>query len=178
MKLLIAFALVGAVLLLLSLGNRAVPDSPDQDPVTSPVDVSIPKLQAPTSTSTSTTTAPPQARARTAPIVTASASRPTSEVADIIRSAFARFGPEVAEEAVRVAGCESTGDASGQRLNPAAMNGAHYGLFQVSRTYHDARVRRLGFTWEQMTEAGPNAVVAADLYGEQRWGPWECRWAA
>lgn len=108
------------------------------------------------------------------------ASRPSSELADMIRAGFARFGPAVAEEAVRVAGCESTGDETGNNLNEAAKNGPHAGLFQLSRIYHEERARRLGFTWDQMFQAGPNIAVAVDLFAEQgSWSPtWTCAWAA
>lgn len=124
------------------------------------------------------------ARARTAPTVrtqsvgAAARVHPVGELQDMIRAGFARFGPDVAEQAIRVAGCESTGDETGQRLNPQAVNGPHAGLFQLSRTYHEARATRLGFTWAQMFEPGPNIAVAADIFGESRWGPWTCRWAA
>lgn len=108
------------------------------------------------------------ATARSAP------TRPTGEIVDIIRSAFARFGPDVAEQAVRVSRCETGGT-----FNPAVVNGSgHTGLFQLSPRWHTARAQRLGFSWAQMREALPNALVAADLYGEQKWGPWTCRRAA
>lgn len=137
------------------------------------IEWSPPPTTTTTTTSTTSTTAPPPTtpRARTAP-------RPVGEIADIIRRGFARFGPAVAEEAVRVAGCESTGDPSGQRLDEHAVNGQHLGVLQLSRKYHEARARRLGFRWEQMAEAGPNVAVAADLYSESKWSPWTCRWAA
>ena len=129
-----------------------------------------PKPPATTSSSTSTSLSPPTSVppvARTAPMKPA----PTGDVAAIIRAGFARFGPDVAEQAVRVAQCEST-------LNPAATNGHHAGLFQIAEPYHRARIARLGFTWAQMLEAGPNVAVAADLYGESGWQPWSCWWAA
>lgn len=97
----------------------------------------------------------------------------SSQVQFTIRRAFARFGAEVAEEAVRVSGCETGGT-----WNPAARNGAHAGLFQLSRTYHEDRARRLGFTWEQMFQVEPNIAVAVDIYRESGWTPWTCRTAA
>ena len=123
---------------------------------------------------TTTTTAPV---ARTAPTVrAASASRPApaGSIPDLIRRVFARFGPNVAEQAVRVSGCET-----GHTYNPAVVNSSgHTGLFQLSPRWHTARAQRLGFSWAQMREAEPNALVAADLYAEQGWRPWTCRWAA
>lgn len=140
-------------------------------------------IRPPTTTTTTSTTTTfvqpthvrklPSPVARSAPserkVVAESTGTP---VLAVIRAGFARFGPEVAEEAVRVAKCESG-------LNPRAANGQHAGLMQISRTYHAARVARLGFTWAQMFEAGPNVAVAADIYRESGgWGPWTCRWAA
>lgn len=142
-----------------------------------------PTAVAPTTTSTApttTTTAPPPttvAPTTTTPTVRpASASRPAAagEVPDIIRRAFSRFGAAVAEQAVRVAGCET-----GRTYNPTVVNSSgHTGLFQLSPRYHSGRAARLGFTWAQMREALPNALVAADLFGEQGWRPWTCRYAA
>ena len=113
----------------------------------------------------------PKPKARTAPRQGYRAAA-VGSVPDLIRRVFARFGPAVAEQAVRVAGCES-------RYDPAVVNSSgHTGLFQLSPRYHTARAQRLGFSWAQMREAEPNALVAADLYAEQGWGPWTCRWAA
>lgn len=129
-------------------------------------------LEAPTTTVAPNTTSTSLPRtADTAPIVVSKRPAPAGEVADIIRAGFSRFGPVVAEQAVRVANCEST-------LNPGATNGAHAGLFQISRQYHQPLVARLGFTWEQMFTAQPNATVAAALYEQSGWQPWSCRWAA
>lgn len=93
-----------------------------------------------------------------------------SEVVTLIREGFARFGPDVAEQAVRVAACETGGT-----FDPHATNGVHRGLFQVSTRYHAERVRRLGFTLEQLWQARPNIAVAADLYADSGWGPWQCQ---
>jgi hypothetical protein len=126
----------------------------------------------------SSTTVPPSTTTTHVRVIqptTTIRSAPTERtpITDAIRRGFARFGPEVAEEAVRVAGCE-TGDT----YYPGARNGQHLGLFQISRTYHEDRVRRLGFTWEQMAEVDPNIAVAVDIYAESGWGPWTCRRAA
>lgn len=130
-------------------------------------------------TTTTTTTAPPTTTTSTTSRTFVSHPRrtipaaPSSPVVDMIRAGFARFGPDVAEQAVHVAGCET-----GHTYDPHATNGAHAGLFQLSRTYHEERARRLGYTWSQMFEPGPNIAVAADLYAESGWGPWTCRYAA
>ena len=125
---------------------------------------------------TTTTTVKPRviATQRTQPRTTAPIARAAAvagAVPDLIRAGFARFGAVVAEQAVRVASCET-----GRTFNPAARNGAHAGLFQISGTYHRPRVARLGFTWQQMYEAQPNIAVAADLYGESNsWRAWSCK---
>lgn len=115
-----------------------------------------------------TTTVP---RARTAPI-----ERPARSVGDsegvrrIVREVFGRFGPVVADEAVRVASCETGGT-----FDPNATNGQHLGLFQISRAYHADRVQRMGYLWAQLADPEVNALVAADIYAESGWGPWTCR---
>lgn len=124
---------------------------------------------------TSTTVRP---RARTAPtrrtVHALSVPASAGEAVAVIRDVFARFGAVVVEQAVRVSGCETGGT-----YNPAVVNSSgHTGLFQLSPRYHTARASRLGFTWAQMREARPNALVAADLYAESGWGPWTCRSAA
>lgn len=126
-----------------------------------------------TSTSTTTTTAAPTTTTTTGPEVKAAAvtgvAVHTGDIADAIREGFARFGPAVAEQAVDVADCESLG------LNPHATGDAgERGLFQIHPKYHQDRIRRLGFTWDQMYEVGPNIAVAVDLYAEQGWSPWTC----
>jgi hypothetical protein len=58
------------------------------------------------------------------------------------------------------------------RNQPAVVNGSgHTGCLQLSRI-HAARAARLGFSWVQMRQAWPNAVVAYDLWREQGWRPW------
>lgn len=129
--------------------------------------------------STSTTTAPPTTSTTAPPKVShpartiRAASVEPGPIPDMIRAGFARFGSAVAEQAVRVSGCET-----GHTYDPHATNGAHAGLFQLSRTYHEERARKLGYSWDRMFEAGPNIAVAADLYAESGWGPWTCRYAA
>lgn len=162
-----------------TLGQRGFdPDEPDEPEPVEQIRPVPPVVPLPTTTVPPTTTAV----ARSAPTTHAAALRaaPVGELQDLIRTGFARFGAAVAEEAVRVAGCESTGDETGQHLDPAAVNGQHAGLFQLSRTYHEDRAIRLGFTWDQMFEAQPNITVAADLFAEKgRWSPtWTCSWAA
>lgn len=124
-----------------------------------------PDVTMPTTTTvppTTTSTAPP---AR--PVVF------TGSVPDIIRSVFARFGADVAEEAVRVSQCETGGTFDPRSTGAAGERGP----MQVHPVHRD-RVERMGFTWDQMYEPGPNAEVAAALYAEAGWQPWSCRSAA
>ncbi len=90
-------------------------------------------------------------------------------VEDQIRFYFGNRGASTSdqERAVRVARCESG-------LQPTARNGQFTGLFQLGRGYHEGRAARLGYSWDQMWEAGPNIQVAADLWAEAGWGPWSC----
>lgn len=98
----------------------------------------------------------------------------TLDVKDIIREVFgSRFGWAVAEQAVRVAGCETGGT-----YNPAVTSGSHTGLFQISWRWHSARVLGLGYTREDLKDPWINSLVAADIYGESGWGPWTCRYRA
>lgn len=80
-----------------------------------------------------------------------------------VRWAFAHEGapPVVQDQAVDVAHCES-------RLNPAARNGRHLGLFQLRWDYH-------GEPWADPFNPVANAMIAARLQAEQGWRPWACR---
>lgn len=73
-------------------------------------------------------------------------------------------------EALRVAYCESRYDERARR--PGSQ---YVGAFQIGVRTHAARIRRLGYTEEDMYDAGKNAVVAYDLWKDSGWGPWECR---
>lgn len=173
MRTLLLLALFGVFLLVLWLVADAFDNDAEDTPVRAwgtPQPAYV--IEPPSTTST---TRPPSKR----PIIHATqAGRAVvvghDEVVAVIRDVFSRFGPDVAEQAVRVSGCETGGT-----YNPAVVNSSgHTGLFQLSPRYHTARAARLGFTWEQMREARPNALVAADLFAEQGWGPWTCRRAA
>ena len=66
------------------------------------------------------------------------------------------FDPEFLEA---VAFYEST-------YNTKAENGGCWGLMQVAPRWHYDRMERLGYTKEQLWEAGPNMMVAADYLRE------------
>lgn len=123
---------------------------------------------------TTTTARPRSAPTRRTTMRAASVAPSAAEALAVIRDVFSRFGAAVAEQAVRVSSCETGGT-----FNPTVVNSSgHTGLFQLSPRYHTARAARLGFSWPQMSEARPNALVAADLFAEQQWRPWTCRYAA
>ncbi|MFN0092756.1 MAG: transglycosylase SLT domain-containing protein [Acidimicrobiales bacterium] len=79
-----------------------------------------------------------------------------------------RFGARGAE-AVAIARCESS-------LDPAARNGAHYGLFQISDVHLDTLVRPRGWAMMDLLRPEPNIEVAWALFvrAEQSWRPWAC----
>lgn len=72
-------------------------------------------------------------------------------------------------EALAVAGCES-------HYDPHARNGSHYGIFQLSREYHEWRARELGYEWDRdVSDAGKNTRIAYHLWKDSGWGPWVCK---
>jgi hypothetical protein len=75
--------------------------------------------------------------------------------------------PEDPDTAERVSWCESRHDE--QAMNPATGDS---GLLQIS-PIHRPLVERLGFTWAQMRERGPNLIVGRWLYDRRGgWGDW------
>lgn len=134
------------------------------DPVIAEI---IPNYLIPPSTTTTipptTTTTRLRVVSPTTTIVEEPVAVPAGSVEEMI---IATFGSE-GNRAIQVAKCESG-------LNPAARSGQYMGLFQLGN-YHRARAARLGFTWDQMLQAGPNIAVAYDLWQEQGWGPWSCK---
>lgn len=126
-----------------------------------------------------TTTTIPAPKARTAPTRPAATTATIAELEQIIRDGFARFGAHVAEEAVRVAGCESTGDPTGEHLNPNATGAeGEVGLLQLHPRYQSERAAKFGWSMADLYDPAKNVLVAADLYAEKGWQPWSCRWAA
>jgi hypothetical protein len=154
--------------------NRVGADADHRTPEPPHVDAAIiPPLVI--EQTTTTTTAPP---VTTAPTIPVPSKRPLSsrpEIEEIIRYWFAEFGQAVTDQAVSIVWCETGGT-----FDPTVVNGSgHTGLFQISPQWHRERVRRLGFTWDQLTDPAVNAIVAADIYREDGdWRQWTCRWAA
>jgi hypothetical protein len=109
------------------------------------------------------------------------ATAPASPTDAIAREILAVFGPVHGPEALRVGDCES-GDHDGKppyTFDPRAISRTDdWGVMQLNRPSHMRRAQRLGFPWSRMLEVRPNLIVAKNLYDEQGWGPWACRWAA
>jgi hypothetical protein len=87
-----------------------------------------------------------------------------------------KYWPGDDDKAVRVAGCESTGDRSGPTydLDPGATGSAgERGTLQL-HPVHRERVASLGYSWDDMYDAGKNTIVAWDLFTESGWEPWTC----
>lgn len=124
--------------------------------------------RAPTST-TSTTVAPaPTVPPSTQPKPRPPHTWPVNAATDAIRAHFA----DVYDQAVAVADCESS-------LNPNAVGGVNFGLFQISTVHRDDFEQFTGQPWNPgIFDPDSNAAYARKLYDGNGWGPWACRWAA
>lgn len=108
---------------------------------------------------TTTTTRPPT---RTTETPKETAPQGSSSTVSLIYKYFGSAG----KKAVDVAQCESS-------LIPTNTNGKYWGIFQLGPEHTD-RAAKFGYTRNDMLKAEPNIIVAADLYHEVGWGPWEC----
>lgn len=90
------------------------------------------------------------------------AAPPKSDAELAIEMHFGPYGPEVVEQAKRVAMCEST-------MNPGVTNGQYIGLFQMG-SYHYWR-----FEGNNGYDPYVNARAAGGLWLERGWQPWECK---
>ncbi len=92
---------------------------------------------------------------------------------DAVQNAIAQnFGdyPAMNQKAVAVARCESGLDPNA--YNP---NGGYYGLFQLSRYWHEGLANSMGYQWSQINDPYVNARVARQVYNQAGgWGPWSC----
>lgn len=127
------------------------------------------------STTTTTTTEPPTTTT-TVPRATKSVTA-TDDVAvpsgDAL-TAIAKHFPDVYDQAVGVARCEST-------LNPGSISrdGRNWGLFQVNIVHRSDFEQFTGRAWfDAVLDADANAAYARKLYDGLGWQPWACRWAA
>jgi hypothetical protein len=142
----------------------------------------------PPAPTTTTTTAPP--RRTTAPTASAPspATAPTSEPAPApepapepasapppapttsAEEAIAAWFPDVYEEAVAVARCESS-------MNPGAVSsgGGNHGLFQINDVHRDQFTAVTGQPWDAVYDAYYNSHYARHLYNQSGWQAWACR---
>ncbi len=77
-------------------------------------------------------------------------------------------------EAIAIAACESGRDMAGRLDGNWATNGNHYGLFQISYIH----AHRWSDFYENWMDPAKNAQWAYEIYAQQGWYPWSCRWAA
>ena len=72
------------------------------------------------------------------------------------------------DKAVRVATCESG-------LDPKAVSpgGGNWGLFQINKV-HAPTLRKMGYTWDDITDPIVNAKLARIIYDDSGWQAWSC----
>lgn len=127
----------------------------------------------PPATTTTTTEAVPPATVATTqpPAPPPPGAGGEGSIPDIVYERFAaRFGHATGERAVAVVECETAGTFDPRSTGDEGERG----LLQIHPKYHQERIARLGFTWDDMYEVEPNLAVGMDLFAEQGWGPWSC----
>lgn len=136
--------------------------APTTAPPTTAPPTTAPPTTAPPTTAPPTTAAPTTAPPTTAPPTTAPP-RSAGSVEAVIRSWF----PEVGDQAVAVARCESS-------LDPSAQSPAGYrGLFQIGPSHASDFAAVTGRDFDDAwDEAGPNTQYARHLYERSGWAPW------
>jgi hypothetical protein len=82
--------------------------------------------------------------------------------------------PWPCQEAIGVAACESGRDMNGRLDGAWATNGNHYGVFQISYIH----ASRWPDFYENWMDPAKNAQWAFEIWSQQGWYPWSCRWAA
>lgn len=136
---------------------------------------------------TTTTTAPP-ATTTTAPPAPAPAPAPAPEpVVQAVpapapepapapapsgsaEEAIAAWFPDVYDQAVAVASCESG-------MDPGAVSsgGGNHGLFQINNVHRGSFEAVTGQPWSEVYNAYYNAQFARHLYDSSGWRPWACQ---
>lgn len=145
------------------LSSAAVKPSPTPTPSSVPSPSPVP-------------TAPPAPTASPAPLPALPPTTPPGAITQAILDVWTPVtGEAVAWQAIRVAACESGTDAAGHLDGNFAVNGVHYGLFQISATYH---AHKFPDFWTAWSDPGRNAEMALAIYLAQGWQPWSCRYAA
>jgi hypothetical protein len=78
--------------------------------------------------------------------------------------------PALEAQANKVVQCES-----GRNPNAYNPSGGYYGLFQLSRYWHEATANAMGYSWNQIYDPYVNARVARVVFNQAGgWGPWSC----
>jgi hypothetical protein len=112
--------------------------------------------------------APKKPKPAPAPTPTAAPAAPAPGSGDPY-AAIARAFPDVYDQAVAVANCESSMDPN------QVYRGTYYGLFQISSMHRDW-VEAMGYSWDQILDPYVNAQVARNIYDAAGgWGPWACK---
>jgi hypothetical protein len=124
-------------------------------------------LSTTTTTAAPTTVPPTTAPPTTAPPAVAPAAAPAPSGSAL--EAIAAWFPDVYDQAVRVASCESS-------LNPGAVSagGGNHGLFQINNVHAGSFAAVTGQSWDARYNAHYNAQFARYLYDQSGWGPWAC----
>lgn len=81
--------------------------------------------------------------------------------------------PWPCQEAINIAACESGRDRNGRLDGAWASNGNHYGVFQISYIH----ASRWPDFYDNWMDPAKNAQWAYEIWAEQGWYPWSCRWA-
>ena len=101
--------------------------------------------------------------------------------AGIVREAFARFGPEVQDQAVRIAVCESHLDAGAVGFNRDGNAGRHdlgrhssdWGIMQINSHWNlDRYLPADSVDYVAALDPHWNAQVASDIYARGGWQLW------
>lgn len=82
--------------------------------------------------------------------------------------------PWPCQQAINVAACESGRDMSGRLDGSWATNGHNYGLFQINGIH----AGKWADFYDNWMDPAKNAQWAYEIYSQQGWYPWDCRWAA
>ena len=113
------------------------------------------------------------AEASTSADIAAMADEAMAHAADPIGASIRSIWGDRAEEATRVAFCESS-------LRPDNVSDDHqdWGLFQIN-VVHKPLVRAMGYEWSDLLDPTVNTIVAKRVFDRAGdWSPWTCAWAA
>jgi hypothetical protein len=113
------------------------------------------------------------AEAATRADIAAMAEDAVAHAADPIGASIRSVWGPLADEATKVAFCESS-------LRPANVSDDQqdWGLFQIN-VVHEPLVRAMGYEWDDLLDPTINTIVAKEVFDRAgSWSPWTCAWAA